>query len=129
VINATTLNIPSICAKRRTKHTLAPRCREANFSQRFFKWNTPPDRAWLDTGTVHERGRCVLNIGKLRRGGENYYLNSVARGVEDYYLGSGEAEGCGKGTPTPDLGVYQGRSARGSRIVSLSVDALRRMID
>jgi conjugative relaxase-like TrwC/TraI family protein len=35
----------------------------------------------------------VLNIGKLRRGGENYYLNSVARGVEDYYLGSGEAPG------------------------------------
>ena len=35
----------------------------------------------------------MLNIGKLRRGGENYYLNSVARGVEDYYLGSGEAPG------------------------------------
>ena len=35
----------------------------------------------------------VLNIGKLRRGGENYYLNAVARGVEDYYLGSGEAPG------------------------------------
>jgi hypothetical protein len=35
----------------------------------------------------------VLNIGKLRKGGENYYLNSVARGVEDYYLGSGEAPG------------------------------------
>ena len=36
---------------------------------------------------------CMLNVGKLRRGGENYYLNSVARGVEDYYLGSGEAPG------------------------------------
>jgi conjugative relaxase-like TrwC/TraI family protein len=36
---------------------------------------------------------AVLNIGKLRKGGENYYLNSVARGVEDYYLGSGEAPG------------------------------------
>jgi Ti-type conjugative transfer relaxase TraA len=36
---------------------------------------------------------CVLNIGKLRRGGENYYLNSVARGVEDYYVGSGESPG------------------------------------
>ena len=35
----------------------------------------------------------MLNVGKLRRGGENYYLNSVARGVEDYYLGSGEAPG------------------------------------
>ena len=38
-------------------------------------------------------GGLVLNVGKLRRGGENYYLNSVARGVEDYYLGSGEAPG------------------------------------
>jgi hypothetical protein len=35
----------------------------------------------------------VLNIGKLRKGGELYYLNSVARGVEDYYVGSGEAPG------------------------------------
>ncbi|MDQ3913769.1 MAG: relaxase domain-containing protein [Actinomycetota bacterium] len=35
----------------------------------------------------------MLNIGKLRPGGENYYLNSVAKGVEDYYLGSGEAPG------------------------------------
>lgn len=35
----------------------------------------------------------MLNIGKLRKGGELYYLNSVARGVEDYYLGSGEAPG------------------------------------
>lgn len=35
----------------------------------------------------------ILNIGKLRKGGELYYLNSVARGVEDYYTGSGEAPG------------------------------------
>ena len=35
----------------------------------------------------------MLNIGKLRKGGELYYLNSVAKGVEDYYLGSGEAPG------------------------------------
>jgi hypothetical protein len=35
----------------------------------------------------------VLNIGKLRKGGELYYLNSVAKGVEDYYLGSGESPG------------------------------------
>lgn len=39
------------------------------------------------------KGDRLLNIGKLRRGGENYYLNSVACGVEDYYLGSGEAPG------------------------------------
>ncbi|MBA2312960.1 MAG: relaxase domain-containing protein [Actinobacteria bacterium] len=35
----------------------------------------------------------ILNIGKLRKGGELYYLNSVARGVEDYYTNSGEAPG------------------------------------
>ncbi|MDQ3964614.1 MAG: relaxase domain-containing protein [Actinomycetota bacterium] len=35
----------------------------------------------------------MLNIGKLRAGGGDYYLNSVAKGVEDYYLGSGEAPG------------------------------------
>jgi Ti-type conjugative transfer relaxase TraA len=38
-------------------------------------------------------GDEILNIGKLRKGGELYYLNSVARGVEDYYTGSGEAPG------------------------------------
>jgi conjugative relaxase-like TrwC/TraI family protein len=35
----------------------------------------------------------VLSIGKLGRGQEQYYLNTVTRGVEDYYLGSGEAPG------------------------------------
>jgi conjugative relaxase-like TrwC/TraI family protein len=35
----------------------------------------------------------VLNVGKLARGRENYYLSAVARGAEDYYLGSGEAAG------------------------------------
>jgi Ti-type conjugative transfer relaxase TraA len=35
----------------------------------------------------------ILNVGKLRKGGELYYLNSVARGVEDYYTDSGEAPG------------------------------------
>jgi len=47
----------------------------------------------------------VLNIGKLRRGGENYYLNSVARGVEDYYLGSGEAPGYWLASGVGDLGL------------------------
>ena len=47
----------------------------------------------------------VLNIGKLRRGGENYYLNSVARGVEDYYLGSGEAPGYWLASGAQDLGL------------------------
>jgi len=35
----------------------------------------------------------VLNIGKMARGSEGYYLHAVARGVEDYYLGRGEAPG------------------------------------
>lgn len=47
----------------------------------------------------------MLNIGKLRRGGENYYLNSVARGVEDYYLGSGEAPGYWLASGATDLGL------------------------
>ena len=45
----------------------------------------------------------MLNIGKLRKGGENYYLNSVARGVEDYYLGSGEAPGYWLASGAADL--------------------------
>lgn len=47
----------------------------------------------------------MLNIGKLRRGGENYYLNSVGRGVEDYYLGSGEAAGYWLASGAADLGL------------------------
>ena len=35
----------------------------------------------------------MLNVGKLQKGQEQYYLESVARGAEDYYLGSGEAPG------------------------------------
>ena len=47
--------------------------------------------------------RRVLNIGKLRKGGELYYLNSVAKGVEDYYLGSGEAAGYWLASGAKDL--------------------------
>jgi conjugative relaxase-like TrwC/TraI family protein len=47
----------------------------------------------------------MLNIGKLRAGGENYYLNSVARGVEDYYLGSGEALGYWMASGSVHLGL------------------------
>jgi Ti-type conjugative transfer relaxase TraA len=50
-------------------------------------------------------GERMLNIGKLRKGGENYYLNSVARGVEDYYLGSGEAPGYWLASGADDLGL------------------------
>jgi conjugative relaxase-like TrwC/TraI family protein len=47
----------------------------------------------------------VLNIGKLRPGGEAYYLNSVAKGVEDYYLGPGEAPGYWLASGAQDLGL------------------------
>lgn len=47
----------------------------------------------------------MLNIGKLARGQQDYYLNSVARGVEDYYLGSGEAPGYWLGGGAADLGL------------------------
>jgi Ti-type conjugative transfer relaxase TraA len=47
----------------------------------------------------------VLNIGKLARGQQDYYLNSVARGVEDYYLGAGEAPGYWLGGGAADLGL------------------------
>ena len=47
----------------------------------------------------------MLNIGKLARGQQDYYLNSVARGVEDYYVGSGEAPGYWLGGGASDLGL------------------------
>jgi len=47
----------------------------------------------------------VLNIGKLARGQQDYYLNSVARGVEDYYVGAGEAPGYWLGGGAADLGL------------------------
>ncbi|MPZ69908.1 MAG: relaxase domain-containing protein [Actinobacteria bacterium] len=47
----------------------------------------------------------MLNIGKLARGQQDYYLNSVARGVEDYYVGSGEAPGYWLGGGSADIGL------------------------
>ena len=61
---------------------------------------------WLLVSQPSEIGaRQMLNIGKLRKGGENYYLNSVARGVEDYYLGSGEAPGYWLASGAADLNL------------------------
>jgi hypothetical protein len=42
----------------------------------------------------------VFSIGKLAPGGEQYYLQSVAKGLEDYYLGAGEAPGFWLGLAT-----------------------------
>jgi len=50
-------------------------------------------------------GLAVLSIGKLGRGQEQYYLNTVARGVEDYYLGAGEAPGRWTGRGAALLGL------------------------
>jgi hypothetical protein len=47
----------------------------------------------------------VLNIGKLGRGGEQYYLETVASGAEDYYLHAGEAAGFWLGAAAADLGL------------------------
>lgn len=45
----------------------------------------------------------MLNIGKLGRGGEQYYLETVASGAEDYSLHAGEAAGCWPGAAAADL--------------------------
>ena len=47
----------------------------------------------------------MLNIGKLGRGGEEYYLETVASGAEDYYLHGGEAPGVWLGAAAADLGL------------------------
>ena len=47
----------------------------------------------------------MLNIGKLGRGGEEYYLETVASGAEDYYLHGGEAAGFWLGAAAADLGL------------------------
>jgi conjugative relaxase-like TrwC/TraI family protein len=47
----------------------------------------------------------MLNIGKLGRGGEAYYLETVASGAEDYYLHAGEAPGYWLGAAAVDLGL------------------------
>jgi Ti-type conjugative transfer relaxase TraA len=46
----------------------------------------------------------MLNIGKLGRGQEDYYLEAVADSGEDYYFGSGEAPGYWLGSALPVRG-------------------------
>lgn len=55
--------------------------------------------------TSSERRHPILNVGKLRKGSELYYLNSVARGVEDYYTGAGEAPGYWLASGSRELGL------------------------
>jgi len=47
----------------------------------------------------------VLNIGKLLRGKQRYYLDQVARSQEEYYTGAGEAPGHWAGAAAVELEV------------------------
>ena len=47
----------------------------------------------------------MLNIGKLLRGKERYYLDQVARSQEEYYTGAGEAPGQWAGAAAAELDV------------------------
>jgi len=51
------------------------------------------------------RARPVLNIGKLRTGGGEYYVREVASSAEDYYLGRGEAPGRWVGSLAAEMGL------------------------
>ncbi len=64
----------------------------------------------------------MLSIGKLGRGQESYYLETVAKGVEDYYVGRGEAPGRWLGTMTSELGLGGRVSAEDLRQVLAGVD-------
>src|ERR687897_3211849 len=47
----------------------------------------------------------MVSIGKLGKGQETYYLDSVAGGADDYYAGEGEAPGRWTGAGASELGL------------------------
>jgi hypothetical protein len=47
----------------------------------------------------------MVSIGKLGKGQQAYYLDSVANGIEDYYAGEGEAPGRWIGPGAATLGL------------------------
>src|SRR5215207_6393262 len=47
----------------------------------------------------------MVSIGKLGKGQETYYLDSVGGGADDYYSGEGEAPGRWTGSGASDLGL------------------------
>src|ERR671910_499297 len=47
----------------------------------------------------------MVSIGKLGKGQEIYYLDSVAGGADDYYVGEGEAPGRWTGSGSAELGL------------------------
>src|SRR5918995_551671 len=53
----------------------------------------------------------MVTIGKLGKGQEGYYLDSVAGGADDYYSGEGEALGRWTGSGSAELGL-EGRVER-----------------
>ncbi len=66
----------------------------------------------------------MLSIGKLGRGQESYYLETVASGAEDYYVGRGEAPGRWLGTMTAELGLDGRVCADDLRQVLAGVDPI-----
>lgn len=57
-------------------------------------------RSGIGSGAVR-----MLNIGKLLRGKERYYLDKVARSQEEYYTGAGEAPGQWAGAGAAELDI------------------------
>src|SRR5215207_10939044 len=47
----------------------------------------------------------MVSIGKLGKGQETYYLDSVAGGADDYYSGEGETPGRWAGDGAAELGL------------------------
>jgi conjugative relaxase-like TrwC/TraI family protein len=64
-------------------------------------------------------GRPVLSLGKLARGQQQYYLDTVARGAEEYYTGAKEAPGQWVGSAAVRLGLEG----------EVDADALGRVLD
>jgi conjugative relaxase-like TrwC/TraI family protein len=61
----------------------------------------------------------MVSIGKLGKGQETYYLDSVAGGADDYYSGEGEAPGRWTGSGASELGL-SGEVERGQLHAVLS---------
>lgn len=47
----------------------------------------------------------MLNIGRIRPGGADYYVGEIATSAEDYYLGHGEAPGRWVGSLAAEMGL------------------------
>src|SRR5215216_3832841 len=63
----------------------------------------------------------MVSIGKLGKGQETYYLDSVAGGADDYYSGEGEAPGRWTGSGASELGL-EGTVEREAAFTRLGTD-------